>query len=452
MTETFDVVVIGAGASGEAAADLVASRGATVALVEKDLVGGSCAYWACMPSKALLHAAAVRAKGGEYPWPKASAFRDYMINRTDRAYPDDSSHARGHERAGVTVVRGTARLNGRGRVDVTPAEGPPRTLRAERAVIVATGSRAKVPPIPGLDEAGYWTNIEATSLRELPESVLILGAGPSGVEFAQYLSRYGVRTTIVQSNQRLNPTDHPRSSDLLAAAFRERGIDVRTGARAQRVRRGADGERVIELADGSTASGKVIALGIGRTPNVGGIGFETVGVPVKEGEFVRTDARMRVAEGIYVVGDLVGREISTHLGHYEGEIAAKAALGGDVTADLRAVPRCVYTDPELAAVGLRVDQAQEQGIDAVEFTQDLATTAKGYIEEAKGHVTIVLDRKDRTLVGTFMAGPGATEAIHEAVLAVKLRLRIDVLEDTIHAFPTTARAFGSLCAQAARSL
>ncbi len=261
-----------------------------------------------------------------------------------------------------------------------------------------------------------------------------------------------MRTTIVQSNQRLNPTDHPRSSDLLAAAFRERGIDVRTGARAQRVRRGADGERVIELADGSTASGKVIALGIGRTPNVGGIGFETVGVPVKEGEFVRTDARMRVAEGIYVVGDLVGREISTHLGHYEGEIAAKAALGGDVTADLRAVPRCVYTDPELAAVGLRVDQAQEQGIDAVEFTQDLATTAKGYIEEAKGHVTIVLDRKDRTLVGTFMAGPGATEAIHEAVLAVKLRLRIDVLEDTIHAFPTTARAFGSLCAQAARSL
>ncbi|HEX9435615.1 MAG TPA: FAD-dependent oxidoreductase, partial [Candidatus Limnocylindria bacterium] len=164
MTETFDVVVIGAGASGEAAADLVASRGATVALVEKDLVGGSCAYWACMPSKALLHAAAVRAKGGEYPWPKASDFRDYMINRTDRAYPDDSSHARGHERAGVTIVRGTGRLNGRGRVDVTPPEGPVRTLRAKRAVIVAAGSRAKVPPIPGLEEAGYWTNVEATSL------------------------------------------------------------------------------------------------------------------------------------------------------------------------------------------------------------------------------------------------------------------------------------------------
>jgi dihydrolipoamide dehydrogenase len=454
MTDTFDVVVIGAGASGEGAAELVASRGASVALVEKDLVGGSCAYWACIPSKALLHAAHVRARGGDYPWPKASAFRDRMINRVDRAYPDDSSHARGHERAGVTIVRGIARLNGRARVDVTPAEGPSRTLRAERAVIVATGSRAKVPPIPGLDEAGYWTSVEATSLRELPESIVVLGAGPSGVEFAQYYARFGVPTTIVQSNRRLNPTDHPRSSDLLAAAFRVEGIDVRTGARAERVRAkaGPKAAHVIDLADGSVASGHVIAIGIGRTPNVSGIGLESVGVAVEEGEFLKPDERMRIAEGVYVVGDLVGREISTHLGHYEGEIAAKAALGDDVTADLRAVPRCVYTDPELAAVGLREDQAREQGIDAAEFSEDLAATARGYVSEAKGHITIVVDRKERALIGAFMAGPGATESIHEAVLAVKLRLRVDVLEDTIHAFPTTSRAFGWLCAQAARSL
>jgi dihydrolipoamide dehydrogenase len=263
-----------------------------------------------------------------------------------------------------------------------------------------------------------------------------------------------VRTTIVQSNPRLNPTDHPRSSDLLASAFRAEGIDVRTGARAQRVRAkaGPQEEHVIDLADGSSATGHVIALGIGRTPNVTGVGLETVGVAVTEGEFLKPDERMRIAEGVYAVGDLVGREISTHLGHYEGEIAAKAALGDDVAADLRAIPRCVYTDPELAAVGLREDQAREQGIEAVAFTQDLATTARGYVSEAKGHVTIVVDRKDRTLVGAFMAGPGATEAIHEAVLAVKLRLRVDVLEDAIHAFPTTSRAFGTVCAQAARSL
>ena len=452
-TDAFDLVVIGGGASGEAAADYAALRGASVALVEKDLIGGSCAYWACMPSKALLHAAEVRAGGGEYPWEKASAFRDWMINRVGLPYPDDASHQRAHEHAGVTVIRGTAKLAGKGRVEVTK-DGQARTLTARTAVVLATGSRAKIPPIPGLEETGYWTNVEVTSLRELPKSVVVLGAGPSGVEFAQYLVRFGVRTAIVQSNRRLNPTDHPRSSELLAAAFRREGIDVRTGARAARVRKaaGPDGEHVIDLADGSSAMGHVIALGIGRSPNVSGIGLETVGVTVTDGEYLKPDDRLRVADGVYAVGDLIGREISTHLGHYEGELAVRLALGDDVTPDLRAVPRCVYTDPELGAVGLTVDQAREQGFDALEMTQDLATTAKGYVLEAAGHVTITVDRAKGTLIGAFMAGPGATEAIHEAVLAVKLRLPLAVLEDTIHAFPTTARVFGYLVAQASREL
>ncbi|MBI2774132.1 MAG: NAD(P)/FAD-dependent oxidoreductase [Chloroflexi bacterium] len=430
MNEAFDLVVIGAGASGEGAADYAALRGATVALIEN------------------------RAKGGDYGWPKAAAFRDWMINRVDRRYPDDSSHARGHERHGVTIVRGTGRLTGPGRVKVALTGGATRELEARKGVVLAAGSRARVPSIPGLEEAGYWTNVEATSLRELPASGVILGAGPSGVEFAQYFARYGVPTTIVQSNQRLNPTDHPRSSDLLARAFRAERIDVRTGARAQRVRAhaGPAGEHVIDLAGGASAQGHVVVLGIGRVPNLGGLGLETVGVPVTEGEYLKPDDRMRVAEGVYAVGDLAGREISTHLGHYEGEIAARAALGDDVRADLRAVPRCVYTDPELGAVGLTVEQAREQGRDAAEFTQDLAVTAKGYVSEAHGHVTIVADRADRALIGAFMAGPGATEAIHEAVLAVKLRLPLAVLEDTIHAFPTTSRVFGYLCAQASREL
>jgi dihydrolipoamide dehydrogenase len=478
VTDAFDIVVIGGGASGEAAADYAALRGASVALIERDLIGGSCAYWACMPSKALLHAAQVRADGGEYPWPKASAFRDWMINRVDRAYPDDSSHARSHERAGVTVIRGTAKVAGPGRVTVVgvpagrsrvpagrseagsgvPAERSTdvaaRTLEARRGIVVAAGSRAKVPPIPGLEEAGYWTNVEATSLRELPKSVVVLGAGPSGVEFAQYLARFGVRTTIVQSNQRLNPTDHPRSSDLLAKAFRGEGIDVRTGARAARVRpkTGPEGEHVIEMADGTSAMGHVIVIGIGRAPNVAALGLETVGVEVAEGRFLQPNDRLEIADGVYAVGDLIGREISTHLGHYEGELAVRIALGEDVTPDLRAVPRCVYTDPELAAVGLTVEEARERGHDPAEHTEDLALTAKGYVSEAKGHVTIVVDRKERILLGAFLAGPGATEAIHEAVLAVKLRLPLAVIEDTIHAFPTTSRAFWWLVAQASREL
>jgi pyruvate/2-oxoglutarate dehydrogenase complex dihydrolipoamide dehydrogenase (E3) component len=467
MTDTFDIVVIGGGASGEAAADYATLRGASVALTERDLIGGSCAYWACMPSKALLHAAQVRADGGEYPWPKASAFRDWMINRVDRAYPDDSSHARSHARAGVTVIRGTAKVAGPGRVTVVgvPAgrsdvaaggstDGAARTLEARRGIVVAAGSRARVPPIPGLDAAGYWTNVEATALRELLTSVVVLGAGPSGVEFAQYFARFGVGTTIVQSNPRLVPTEHPRSSDLLAKAFRREGIDVRTGARAERVRprSGPDGEHVVELAGGSSAMGHVIVIGIGRAPNVAGLGLETVGVEVKEGEFLRPNERLEIAGGVYAVGDLIGREISTHLGHYEGEVAVRIALGDDVSPALHAVPRCVYTDPELAAVGLTVDQAREQGHDPAELTQDLALTAKGYVSEAQGHVTVVVDRRERVLLGAFIAGPGATEAIHEAVLAVKLRLPLAVIEDTIHAFPTTSRAFGYLVAQASREL
>lgn len=451
--DEFDFVVVGAGASGEAAADYAALRGSSVALVERDLVGGSCAYWACMPSKALLHAAEVRRGGGDYPWSKASAFRDWMISREERDRPDDSSHARGHERSGVSVVRGHARLAGPGRVRVATSDGE-RELVARTAVVLAAGSRSRIPAVPGLAEAGYWTNVEATSLRELPKSVLVLGAGPSGVELAQIYARFGVPTTIVQSNQRLNPTDHPRSSELLERAFRDEGIDVRTGARAVRVRpkAGPDGEHVVELADGSRAMGHVIAIGVGRTPNVEDLGLETVGVSVAEGRFLEVDEQLRVAEGVFAVGDLIGRELSTHLGHYEGELAVRVALGEDVRPDLSPVPRCVYTDPELAAVGLKLEQARERGHDAQELTQDLATTAKGYVAEAKGHVTIVVDRGERILLGAFMAGPGAADAIHEAVLAIKLRVPLAVLEDTIHAFPTTSRVFGYLVAQASREL
>lgn len=450
--DSFDFVVIGAGASGEAAASYAAIRGKSVALIEKDLVGGACAYWACIPTKTLLHAAEVRACGGDYSWQRASDRRDYMINRERRDYPDDSSHARGHEKAGITVIRGTAKIAGQGRVDVT-ADGRVRSLEA-KAIVLASGSRSRIPRLDGLEEAGYWTNVEASSLRELPRSVIVLGAGPSGVELAQIYQRFGVRTTIVQSNERLNPTDHPRSSELLAKAFRREGIDVRTKARAMRVRprAGTGGEHLIDLSDGSVASGEVIVIGIGRTPNVSGLGLDTVGVATEEGRFLVPDGGLRVAEDVYAVGDVIGREISTHLGHYEGELAVRMALGDDITPDLRPVPRCVYTEPELAAVGLRLDQAEQAGHDALEVTDDLATTAKGYVAEAEGHVTVVVDRRERVLLGAFIAGPGAAEAIHEAVLAIKLRVPVATLEDTIHAFPTTSRALWWVIARASRQL
>ena len=455
MTEgPFDFVVIGAGASGEAAAHYARARGASVASVDRDLFGGSCPFWACMPSKTLLHAAEVRAHGGDYPWPKASDRRDYMISREERDYPDDSGHTKALERAGATVLRGTARLAGPGRVVVTH-DGNAHELAAHN-VIIAVGSVGKVPAIDGLAKAGYWTNVEATSTRTLPRSIVVLGAGPSGVEIAQYFARFDVRTTIVAPRQ-VNPTDHPRNSALIAATLRRSGVDVRTGVRAQRVRpsAGPGDEHVIELSDGSGVSAEVIQLSVGRTSAkaLAEIGLETIGIAYDGADTLAPDDRLRVADGVYAVGDVIGHELSTHLGHYEGEMAVRIALGDDARVDFSAIPRVVYTEPEAAAVGLRLEQARERGIDAFEETVDLATTAKGYIVEADiGHVTIVVDRVRKTLVGAFIGGVGAGEAIHQSVLAVKLRTPIETLAQTVNAFPTTSRVLGGLYAAAALKL
>jgi len=450
----FDFVVIGAGASGEAAAQYARKRGASVAIIDRDLFGGSCPFWACMPSKTLLHAAEVRAHGGDYPWPRASDRRDYMIDREKRDHPDDTSHVNALERAGATVLRGTAQLAGPGRVVVTHDTATHELVA--KNVVISVGSVGKVPSIDGLAESGYWTNVEATSTRTLPRSIAVLGAGPSGVEIAQYFARFDVRTAIVAPRQ-VNPTDHPRNSELIAETLRRSGVDVRTGVRAQRVRpkAGPNGEHVIDLSDGSTVSTEVIQLSVGRTsaPALRTLGLDTIGVAYDGADTLTVGDDLRVAENVYAAGDVVGHELSTHLGHYEGEIAVRIALGDDVRADFSAIPRVVYTDPEAAAVGLRLDQARERGIDAFEETIDLARTSKGYIVEADmGHVTIVVDRRNKIVVGAFIGGVGAGEAIHQAVLAVKLRTPIDTLAQTVNAFPTTARELGGRFASAALKL
>jgi pyruvate/2-oxoglutarate dehydrogenase complex dihydrolipoamide dehydrogenase (E3) component len=449
VTERFDFVVIGAGASGEAAASHARARGATVALVERDLFGGTCAFWGCMPSKTLLHAAEIRACGGDYPWEKASARRDYMIVREGRDYPDDSGHIKAYKAAGTAPIRGSAKIAGPAKVVVRTDDGA-RELEA-RDIVIAVGSVAKVPKIEGLDEAGFWTNKEGTSLRELPKSIAILGAGPSGTELAQVYARFGVRTTLVSPRQ-VNPTDHPRSSALLAKALRESGVDVRENARAQRVRphAGKRGDHVIELADGSSIEAQVVELNVGRTaaPALSTLGLEAVGIAYDGGDILKVDDTLRAAEHVYAIGDCIGHELSTHLGHYEGETAVKIALGDNIHADFSATPRAVYTDPETAAVGLLLAQAKERGIDAYEETANIATSAKGYVSESEGHVSIVIDRKNKVMVGAFIGGPAASEAIHEAVLAIKLKTPISLLAQTIHAFPTVTRVMGGLFAKA----
>lgn len=465
MTEEhqrYDFVIIGAGAAGEAAATLALDRGASVAVVDDDLFGGSCAFWACIPSKALLHAAAVHRAGGDFPWQKASDFRDFNIVREDRDYPDDSSHLQSLIEKGGVAIRGRARLAGPGRVEIREkaagaaandaTDGPLRTLEAG-SIIVAVGSTSRLPPMEGLSEVHAWTNREATSTRELPRSLLIMGGGPTGVELAQVYARYGVPTTIVDSNERLLSKDHPRSSECLRAALEADGATVHTGVRAERVEAAGSqgGAHRVHLSDGSTVSAHEILVAVGRTFPVAELGLETVGVTVEDGKPPRPDTALRIAEDVYLVGDPAGPEMHTHVAHYEGEMAVRVALGDEVTPDLRAIPRATYTDPETASVGLRSDEAEAQGhTEVFEETADIATSAKGYVMEAKGHVSIVVDGHDGLLLGAFICGPGASEAIHEAVLAIKLKTPVHVLADTLHAFPTVARVMGGLFTKAAQ--
>jgi pyruvate/2-oxoglutarate dehydrogenase complex dihydrolipoamide dehydrogenase (E3) component len=377
-----------------------------------------------------------------------------MVNRAaDAEEPDDGGHVRSLEGAGAVVHRGTGTITARGRVSVTH-DGVTHELAA-RHVVVAVGSVAKRPPIDGLADIPTWTNREATLTRTLPASLLVLGGGPTGCELAQVYARFGVPTAIVQSGPRLAPTDHPRKSEVIRAALERDGVLVRTGVRALRARAGAghDGAHVIELDDGSTAEGHAILLAVGRSFPIEGLGLEHYGIDGAARTPFPRDGRLRVADGLWVVGDPAGPELHTHQGHYQGELAVRMALGEDVTPDYRALPRATYTDPEAASVGLTLDEAHAAGLDAHELTADFATSSKGYAVQAKlGHVTIVVDRSTRELVGAAVACPDASAAIHECVLAIKAHVKVEVLAETIHAFPSTSRIFNGLFADARRAL
>jgi pyruvate/2-oxoglutarate dehydrogenase complex dihydrolipoamide dehydrogenase (E3) component len=446
--ERFDIVVIGAGVAGEAATHYARSKGASVAVIDRALFGGSCPFWACMPSKALLHAAAVHHAGGDYPWSKASDFRDYMINRIGTDVPDDSGHVKSLEEAGATVIRGSASLAGPGHVNVDGRQ------LAAGAIILATGSISRVPDLPGLAEAHPWTNVQGTSARELPRSLAVLGAGPTGVELAQVYARYDVPVTLIHPRDRVHDKEHPRSSEFLGASLERDGVTLRLNARATRVRagEGTDGAHVVELDEGDPVEGHEILLAIGRDLPLDGLGLETIGVTPEDGRLAPDD-RLRIAENVYAVGDAGGPELHTHLGHYAGEAAARIALGDQAYRPVfDAIPRATYTDPETASVGLMVEPARERGIDAVEFTEPIGTSAKGYTAEVDGHVTIVVDRAARRLVGAFMAGPAVSETIHECVLAIRASIPLSTLADTIHAFPTVARVLGTALINADRDL
>jgi pyruvate/2-oxoglutarate dehydrogenase complex dihydrolipoamide dehydrogenase (E3) component len=451
--DPFDIVIIGAGPAGEAATHKARERGARVAVVDRRWFGGSCPHIGCIPSKSLLHSATLHVSGRK-TWAEASARRDYMVNRAaDAAEPDDSGHVRALEASGAVAYRGSARVVGVGQVEVRHDDQV--HVLETRNVFVAVGSHSKLPPIEGLAATRPWSNKEATLARELPKSILVLGGGPTGCELAQVFARFGVPVTIVQSGPRLIPQDHPRNAETVRFALERDGVTVRLGVRAQRADAdgGADGAHRVTLDDGSTVDGHVLLLAAGRDFPLDDLGLEHYGIDVSGRTSFPRDGRLRIAPGLYVIGDPAGPELHTHQAHYQGELAARMATGDAVTPDYRALPRATYTDPEAAFVGVSLEQAQAAGLDAFELVVDFRKTSKGYSVEAEtGHVTIVVDRASHELVGAAMACPDASAAIHECVLAIKTRTPIEVLADTIHAFPSTSRIFNGLFADAAKEL
>jgi pyruvate/2-oxoglutarate dehydrogenase complex dihydrolipoamide dehydrogenase (E3) component len=453
--ETFDFVIIGAGPAGEAAAHEARSRGATVAIIDRRWFGGSCPHIGCLPSKSLLHAAAEHhANPATYSWERASKARDYMVNRAaDAAEPDDSSHVTSLEGAGAVCYRGTARIVGRGKVEIRHDDRAHEI--AARNVMVAVGSTSKLPPLPGLDGVRVWTNEQATLTRELPRSLLVLGGGPTGCELSQVYARFDVPVTVVQSGDRLMPTEHPRNSEAVRQLLERDGVTVRLGVRAKAARAGAgtDAADVIDLDDGTTAQGHAILLAVGRAFPLEELGLEHYGLDTSERTALPRDGRLRIADGLWVIGDPAGPELHTHQAHYQGERAVRMALGEAVTPDYRALPRATYTDPEAASVGLSLDQAKADGIDAVEYVAEFAKSSRGYaLEETIGHVTVTFDRATRQLVGAAIAAPDASAAIHECVLAIRARVPVEILAETIHAFPSTSRILNGLFADAAKEL
>ena len=453
--ETFDFAIIGAGPAGEAAANEARALGASVAIVDRLWFGGSCPHIGCLPSKSLLHGAAMHAANpATYSWSRASAQRDYMVNRPpDAQEPDDSSHVKRLEEVGARCYRGSGRIVGHGKVEIRH-DDKVHEIGAKN-VMVAVGSTSKTPSLPGLDRVRIWTNREATLARELPKSLVVLGGGPTGCELSQVYVRFGVPTTIVQSGDRLMPTEHPRNSETVAKLLRRDGVDVRLGVRATAARAGAgtDGADVIDLDDGSAAEGHAILLAVGRSFPLDDLGLEHYGLDTSGRTAFPRDGRLRIGDGLWVIGDPAGPELHTHQADYQGQIAVRMALGQDVKPDYRALPRATYTDPEAASVGQTLDEAKAAGIDAIEFVADFASSSRGYSVEAEfGHVTVTFDRATRQMVGAAMACPDASAAIHECVLAIKARTPVEVLADTIHAFPSTSRILNGLFAEAAKSL